>query len=48
LGVIAVAGDQFKIKGPEGAPRPFAQISLESANDSVASNLLEELKDRIS
>jgi hypothetical protein len=48
LGVIAVAGDQFKIKGPEGAPRPFAQISLESANDSVASDLLEELRNRIS
>lgn len=48
LGVIAVAGDQFKIKGPEGSPRPFAQISLESSNDPVASDLLGEFRNRIS
>lgn len=48
LGVIAVAGDQFKIKGPEGGPRPFAQISLEEIGDPEARNLLEELRERIS
>lgn len=47
LGVIAVAGDQFKITGPEGGPRPFAKISLEKSDDSEAATLLEEIQSRI-
>lgn len=48
LGVIAVAGKQFKIKGPEGGPRPFAQISIEGIDDSKARELLKNLRKRMS
>ena len=47
LGVIAVAGEAFKIKGPEGGPRPFAQISLEGNDLSEPRELLEELRERL-
>jgi len=47
LGVIAAANDQFNIKGPEGAPRPFAEISLGSIKDEEASSLLEEIRERL-
>jgi len=47
LGVMAVAGNQFKITGPEGAPRPFAKISLEKDSDSEAALLLDEMQSRI-
>jgi hypothetical protein len=48
LGVIAAAEQQFKIKGPEGGPRPFAQISLDETNDSDARDLLDALRTRLS
>jgi len=47
LGVIAAASDQFEIKGPEGGPRPFANISLGSIDDEEATNLLEEIRARL-
>jgi len=47
LGVLVVAGDQFKIRGSEGGPRPFAQVSLEGIDDNETHQLLEKLKERI-
>lgn len=47
LGVIAVGADQFKIQGPAGGPRPFAEISLEEIGDSSTRNLLHELRNRL-
>lgn len=47
LGMIAAAGDQFKITGPEGAPRPFTRINLDAADDDEAQEILEELRERV-
>ena len=47
LGVITVAHDQFKIKGPEGGPRPFAQFSLDEISDAEVRDLIDTLRTRL-
>jgi hypothetical protein len=47
LGVMAAASDQFKIKGPEGGPRPFASISIEGLDDPEAREYLEQIRPRL-
>jgi hypothetical protein len=44
LGVFTVAGDQFEIEGPEGGPRPFADIEVDSVDDPEVRELIEELR----
>lgn len=45
LGVLTVAGDQFAIEGPAGAPRPFAEIEIDPSHDiySTVEKLQEQL-----
>jgi hypothetical protein len=47
LGVIAAASDQFKIRGPEGGPRPFAQIEVADIEDPEAGEYLEQIRSRL-
>lgn len=47
LGVLTVAQDQFKIQGPAGEPRPFAQISIEHIDDADTRDLIVELQQRL-
>lgn len=47
LGVIAAASDQFKIRGPEGGPRPFARIEVADIEDPEASEYLEQIRSRL-
>lgn len=47
LGLIAVAGHQFKIKDPEGIPRPFAQISLADNDNEAVRELTQTIRDRL-
>ena len=47
LGILAVAADEFTVKGPAGGPRPWAEIDLDGVNDQDIVNLVEELRSRI-
>jgi hypothetical protein len=47
LGVIAAASDQFKIRGPEGGPRPFARIEVADIEDPEAGEYLEQIRSRL-
>ena len=47
LGVITVAGEKITIRGPKGAVRPFARISLSGYEDEAVVSSYEELRERI-
>jgi len=47
LGVLTVAGNKFTVEGPAGCPRPFADITIEQADDADAHQVINELQQRI-